>query len=153
MSLLTDIIFVKALRSNEELMSMLPAGDVHNTSIALPDIDLDNAELPYIIVTFDGLQNEDATKDCSFEGETDRVQIGVEIAAKTRGKLGELAVLCRQTIRAYFEDVTSDVEDYNLVPNDYTFTAQAVQYDPDKPCYWQTLNFSCDTNLDTDEQN
>ena len=60
MSLLTDIIFVKALRSNAALMSMLPAHDVYNTTIALPDEDMDNAPVPYIIVTFDGMQNEDS---------------------------------------------------------------------------------------------
>ena len=37
MSLQTDIIFVKALRSNAELIEQLPAGDVYNTAIALPD--------------------------------------------------------------------------------------------------------------------
>ena len=46
MSLQTDIIFVKALRADENLMAQLPAGDVYNTTIALPDEDLDNAPLP-----------------------------------------------------------------------------------------------------------
>ena len=46
MSLLTDIIFVKALRANAALMKELAAGDVYNTTIALPDEELDNAELP-----------------------------------------------------------------------------------------------------------
>ena len=63
MSLLTDIIFVKALRADENLMAQLPAGDVYNTAIALPDEDLDNAPLPYIIVSFDGLTNDVETKD------------------------------------------------------------------------------------------
>ena len=51
MSLITDAIFVKALRSNAALIAQLPAGDVYNTAIALPDEDADNAPLPYIIVS------------------------------------------------------------------------------------------------------
>lgn len=151
MSLQTDIIFVKAIRSNAVLLSKLAAGDVYNTSIALPDVDMDNAPLPYAIVSFDGLTNDDTTKD-SFEGDTDSVQISVEIAAKTRPQLGELAMAIRQTVLEYFENADAEDEDYNLVPLDYTFSAQGVQYDPDKPCYWQVLNWQCDTNTDDNEQ-
>ena len=147
MSLLTDIIFVRALRNNTTLMSKLPAGDVYNTTIALPDEDMDNAPVPYIIVTFDGLQNENQTKD-GYEGDTDRVQIGLEVVAETRPQLGELAVSVRHTVREFFESLPELDEDYDLVPRDYTLTAGAVTYDPDKPCYWQTLNYNCDTTPD-----
>ena len=78
MSLLTDIIFVKALRADETLMAKLAAGDVYNTTIALPDEDLDNAPLPYVIVSFDGLTNEVETKDDPYEGDSDNVTISVE---------------------------------------------------------------------------
>ena len=84
MSLLTDIIFVKALRADQSLMKMLPAGDVYNTTIALPDEDMDNAPLPYVIVSFDGLTNDQETKDDPYESESDTVSISIEIAAKTR---------------------------------------------------------------------
>lgn len=150
MSLLTDIIFVKALRSNETLIDRLPAGDVYNTAIALPDKEADNAPLPYIIVSFDGLQNDDATKDDSFEGDEDRVQIGIEVAASTRPELGELMVAIRNTINTYFrENYGSDEdEDFALIPNDMVLSAQGVQYDSAKPCYWQVLQYQCDTDID-----
>ena len=77
MSLITDAIFVKALRSNAALIAELPAGDVYNTSIALPDEDADNAPLPYVIVSFDGLNNQDTTKDNDYNGLTDTVTIGI----------------------------------------------------------------------------
>ena len=147
MSLLTDIIFVKAIRSNSALMAKLPAGNVYNTSITMPDVDLDNAPVPYIIVSFDGLQNDDFTKDCSYEGSTDKVQIGVEIAAQTRQQLSEIATDVRNTIREFFENLPDSDEDYELLPLDYRFTAHGVQYDPDKPCFWQVLNYQCDTNV------
>lgn len=150
MSLQTDIIFVKALRSNADLIAQLPAGDVYNTAIALPDEKIDNAEVPYIIVSFDGLNNQDSTKDSSFDGLTDMVTVGIEIAAKTRPQLAELAIMVRDTIRDYFRQhvASRDDEDYQLIPNSYQLQAQQVQYDSLKPCYWQQLAYQCDTDPD-----
>ena len=148
MSLLTDIIFVKALRSNTALMGELPAGDVYNTTIPIPDEELENAPIPYIIVSYDGMQNEGQTKDNPFEGDTDRVTISVIIVAKTRPQLGELATSVRQTIREYFDGATELDEDEDLVPFDYALSAQGVIYDPNKPSYSQVLSYQCDTNID-----
>lgn len=148
MSLKTDIIFVRALRSNDELMEELPAGDVYNTTIAMPEQDAENAPLPYIIVTYDGMQNLDTDKDSPFEGDTDRVQIGIEVASESRPQLASLAEQIRTTVREFFENLDSSDEDYDLVPLDVDFSAQAVQYDEWKPCYWQVLQYQCDTNPD-----
>lgn len=148
MSLKTDIIFVRALRSNDELMEQLPAGDVYNTTIAMPEQDAENAPLPYIIVTYDGMQNLDTDKDSPFEGDTDRVQIGIEVASESRPQLATLTEQIRNTVREFFENLDSSDEDYDLVPLDIDFSAQAVQYDEWKPCYWQVLQYNCDTNPD-----
>ena len=154
MSLITDAIFVKALRSNTALIAQLPAGDVYNTAIALPDEDADNAPLPYVIVSFDGLNNQDTTKDNDYDGLTDTVTIGIEIAAETRPKLGELAVMVRKTIADRFQQLARQPqdEDYQLIPDDMTISAQPVQYDSLKPCYWQQLTYQCDTKPDDYEQ-
>ena len=151
MSLQTDIIFVKALRSNAELIEQLPAGDVYNTAIALPDEEAENAPLPYIIVSFDGLNNQDTTKDDAFESESDSVQIGITICTGEREELGEMAVAVRTTIREYFREHYGDVGtdmDFALIPDDITLNAQGVQYDSMKPCFWQVLNYQCDTDVD-----
>lgn len=150
MSLQTDIIFVKALRSNAELIGQLPAGDVYNTAIALPDEEAENAPLPYIIVSFDGLNNQDTTKDDAFESESDSVQIGITICTGEREELGEMAVAVRTTIREYFREHYGDTtdEDFALIPDDITLNAQGVQYDSMKPCFWQVLNYQCDTETD-----
>ena len=150
MSLQTDIIFVKALRSNSELIEQLPAGDVYNTAIALPDEEAENAPLPYIIVSFDGLNNQDTTKDDAFESESDSVQIGITICAGEREELVEMAVAVRTTIREYFREHYGDDtdEDFALIPDDITLNAQGVQYDSMKPCFWQVLNYQCDTDID-----
>ena len=146
MSLQTDIIFVKALRADEELMAKLAAGDVYNTAIALPDEDLDNAPLPYVIVSFDGLTNDIDTKDDPFESDSDAVNISIEIAARTRSELGQLAEAVRHQVHQYFLDADPTDDDAELIPHDYQFSAQAVNYDSLKPCYWQVLTYQCDTN-------
>ena len=146
MSLQTDIIFVKALRANADLMKQLAAGDVYNTSIALPDEDLDNAPLPYVIVSFDGLTNDVETKDDPYEGDSDNVTISIEIAAKTRTELGRLAEAVRHQVHDYFVEAEITDDDFDMIPLDYQFSAQQVNYDQMKPCYWQVLTYQCDTN-------
>ena len=148
MSLQTDIIFAKALKSNANLMAELPAGNVYNTAIALPDEEADNAPVPYIIVSFNGLVNQDFTKDNQFEGMTDAVTIGITIAARTREELADLAIEARHTIVEYLQAQRPGDEDYELVPREIQLQTQGVQYDSLKPCYWQELTYTCDTNPD-----
>lgn len=146
MSLITDKVFYNALHSNATLMAQVD-GRIESTSIPVPDKQLDNTPVPYIIITFDGLQNEGHTKDNSFEGETDKVQVGIEVAANTRDDLGEIMQAIRETIIEYFEDTDGHAwDDYQYIPTNYTLTASAIGYDGDKPCYYQTLIYNCDTN-------
>ena len=146
MSLSTDLIFVSALRSSSELTGMLPAGDVYNTAIALPDEDADNAPLPYVIVSFDGLEPDATTKDTAFDSVTDIVHVGIAMAAKTRPQLAELAGLVRRAVRDYLQGLSR--ADYDLAPLDVSLSASAVQYDALKPCYWQMLRYRCDVPND-----
>lgn len=150
MGLLTDIAFAKALRSNAELLEELPAGDVYNVAIALPDRDVANAPVPYVIVGYEGMTNDETTKDNDFEGETDNATVTITVAAPTREKLGSLAVAIRQTVRAYFLEHYGDTteEEHAEIPEDVTFSAGGVSYDPDKPCFWQVLNYQCQTPAD-----
>lgn len=146
MSLITDKVFYNALRSNASLMEQV-GGRIESTSIPVPDEKFENTPVPYIIITFDGLQNDGFTKDNSFEGNEDKVQVSIEVAADTRDDLGELMQTIRKTVINYFEDTEGHAwDDYDLVPTNYTFTASQVGYDSMKPCYYQTLTYNCDTN-------
>ena len=116
-------------------------GRLYSTAIPMPDEDAENVPVPYIIVTFNGLNNEGTTKDDPFEGDTDMVQIGVEVTAINREQLAELTQLVRSTIHDY---LTEDVDDERQTIDDYQLSAEAVQYDSMKPCYWQTLRYQCD---------
>lgn len=145
MSLATDSIFVDALQSNAALVERV-GGRIYGTAIPLPDEDADNVPVPYLIVTFDGMNNDAGTKDNMYESNYDRVNIGVEVVGETLTKLHEVAQAVRDTIWNYFVNNRTAVEDY-------TFTADAIQYDSMKPCYWQVLRYQCDVyNIEDDEQ-
>ena len=145
MSLATDSIFIVALSNSEDVMQAVD-GRLYGTAIPMPDEDLDNVPVPYIIVTFDGLNNDTGTKDDRYESEYDKVNIGIEVVGKTLGSLHDLTQMVRDTILAYFRATETAVEDY-------TFSADAIQFDSMKPCYWQTLHYQCDVLITEDEDN
>lgn len=145
MSLATDSIFVDALKSNSTLVESV-GGRIYGTAIPLPDEDADNAPVPYLIVTFDGLQNDVDSKDDEMESDTDKVNISIEVVGETLAKLHELTQAVRDTVRDYLATNDTDITEYQ-------FGAQAIQYDSLKPCYWQVLTYQCDVeNLMNDEQ-
>ena len=145
MSLATDSIFIAAIQSNPALVEQI-GGRLYGTAIPLPDEDADNVPVPYIIVAFDGLNNQNETKDDVYESNYDTVNIGVEVTGETIDKLHELTKAVRDTILSYFRSHETDI-------SDYTFSADAIQYDSLKPCYWQTLRYQCEVyNLNDDEQ-
>ncbi len=151
MSLITDQVFYNALRQNADLMAMVD-GRIENTSIPVPDEDLLNQPLPYIIITYDGMQNDGFTKDNSYEGDTDHVQIAIEVTAEDREQLGDLMQAVRTTVVSFFDGYTPPAdpkaEDLTgLIPTHYALTASGIGYDPDKPCYYQTLMYNCDTTV------
>ena len=157
MSLATDSIFITALQSNTDLLEALGYVEATETSegaparlyctaIPLPDEDADNVPVPYVIVTFDGLTNDQGTKDDRYESNYDTVNIGVEVTAKTLDDLHTLTQMVRDTILSYLRANDTAIMDYH-------FAAQQIQYDSLKPCYWQVLTYQCDViNTNDDEQ-
>ena len=159
MSLATDSIFITALQSNSELLDKLKAyidddsttvidetPRLYGTAIGLPDDDADNVPVPYVIVTFDGLTNDQGTKDDRYESPYDTVNIGVDVTAKTLDDLHTLTQMVRDTILGYLRNNDTAIMDYQ-------FGAQQIVYNPDKPCYWQVLTYQCDVdNTFNDEQ-
>ena len=159
MSLATDSIFVSALKSNSDLLEKLTESldddgttvidetpRLYGTAIGLPDDDADNVPVPYVIVTFNGLTNDQGTKDNRYESPYDTVNIGVEVTAKTLDDLHTLTQMVRDTILSYLRTNETAIMDYQ-------FAAQQIQYDSLKPCYWQVLTYQCDViNTHDDEQ-
>ena len=147
MSLITDQVFYNALRQNADLMAMV-GGRIENTSIPVPDDDLANQPLPYIIITYDGMQNDGFTKDDDYEGNVDHVQISIEAAASDRETLGDIMQSVRATVKEYFANAEEGSDDYDLVPFGYALKATPVAYDSLVPCYYQTMQYECDTNTE-----
>jgi hypothetical protein len=54
--------------------------------------------------------------------------------------------MVRNQVHQFFLAADATDEDFDLIPNDYQLSAQAVNYDQMKPCYWQVLSYQCDTN-------
>lgn len=158
MSLATDNIFVTALKSNAELVEALggvvadpndksveeKAPRLYGTAIPLPDEDLDNVPLPYVIVTFDGLNNDTDTKDCPYEGSYDHVNIGIVVVNKTLTSLHTLTQMVRDTVLGYFRETETDVEDYMM-------SAERIEFDQLKPSYCQVLRYQCEVRLHNEE--
>lgn len=140
MSLATDSIFIEAIQSDTSLMQKIE-GRLYGTAIGLPDEEADNVPVPYIIVTFDGLTNDTDTKDDRYETDYDKVEIGVEVTARTLDELHDLTQTVRDTILIYMRSHITAVDDYS-------FKAEGIQYDSLKPCYWQVLRYQCETNND-----
>ena len=159
MSLATDSIFITALQSNSELLDKLKeyidedgttvideTPRLYGTAIPLPDEDAENAPVPYVIVTFDGLTNDQGNKDDCYESEYDTVNIGVEVTGKTLDDLHTLTQMVRDTIRDYISNNDTAILDYQ-------FAAQQIMYNAEKPCYVQVLTYQCDVdNTFNDEQ-
>ena len=139
-SLATDSIFIAALNADANLMQKI-GGRLYSTAIPLPDEEADNVPVPYIIVTFDGLNNDTQSKDDPYEGDYDSVQIGIEITAENREKLEELTQQVRDIVHSYFRSYAGDERD---AVEGYQLSAEPVQYDSMKPCFWQTLRYQCD---------
>ena len=176
MGLLTDKIFFEALKADTTFMQAI-GNRLYGTAIPMPDENADKVPVPYAIVTFDGLNNTETTKDDPYESEYDQVQIGIEIAARNREELGALAKQIRSRLHNEFEwchryaelhdsqdESLETSDDFRLmvmrefeqviaeVPAYYTFSADAVQYDPWKPCYWQVLRYQCEVLRPQDDE-
>lgn len=153
MGLLTDSFFIQALESNEPLVAMLPSHGFYN-NVAYPDVDMQNADLPYIIVNNDGGRNEGMSKDDMMEGPVDQVNISIRIVGRNREELNEMAVAVRKTIHDYVVDAQSRVidgkpqEGDELCPNDYVFSFSEIAYDMLKPSVTLILNYDCETDND-----
>ena len=146
MGLSTDSIFIYALSASEDIVQAVD-GRIYGTAIPLPDEEADNVPVPYIIVTFNGLNNVDETKDDMYESDYDSVNIGIEVIGKTLGHLHDLTEMVRNVIHQYFAQNETPVEGYQ-------FSAQPIIFDSEKPAYWQVLNYQCEVrNIeDNDEQ-
>lgn len=141
---LDEIIY--AALTADPVLSIL-AGGIHSTCIEVPPTDADNTPLPYIIITDDPFQNQTGTKDNVWEGNVDSVQAGVEIAADSPKEVKRLRRLVRKAVANYIE--TADLENVPYLQN---LTNEGIAWDWTKPCYFDTLHYQADMDVNLNEE-
>ena len=143
-----DELIYDAIRADEGLMTAI-GGRVVSTCFEVSPDEQDNTPVPYVIVTDDGFQNQATTKDYVWEGEEDRVQASVEIAADSPAEVKQLVKRVRRAVEQYIEQLyTADEE----IPTLSSLSSQGIAWDWLKPCYYQTLSYQATETTNDDEQ-
>lgn len=140
----TDLLIYNALKADGEIMEATN-GRIISTCIEVPPTEKDNTPLPYIIVGYDGMNEDNSNKDASFGTDNDIEDVFVEVSASSRNALVPLMRRIRKCVHDYMVAAQERGED---VPEDYSVSASGVAWDWTKPCYYQTMNFHCSTNND-----
>lgn len=139
----TDRLFFDILRADAQFMQRI-GGRLYNTVIGKPDIDELNEDVPYVIIMFAGLVNDEGTKDDPFESDTDTVNIEIELTANDPDELTELAMMIRRIVHKAMTDNMDAEEPDPAMPTDYRFSTSDKTYVYEKPCYVIVLKWSCD---------
>ena len=143
-----DEIIYDAIKTDAALMEAV-GNRVVSTCFEIPPTDEDNTPLPNIIITDDGFQNQQTTKDCLWEAAEDRMQVGVEVAATSPN---EVKTLIKKVRRAIENHVVLLYRDGEEIPELDSLTSDGLAWDWTKPCYYQRLNYQCITKADTDDE-
>lgn len=119
-------------------------GRIYNT--VDDELNPDSADIPSIIIFNAGTVNQQDSKDDGVESDHDIDTITIGISARTRSELADIATLVRSVIRQA-ADAFSDADETELGfwLDNYNFNASQVSFDFEKPCYWQELNYQCET--------
>lgn len=145
-----DELFFNALKADATLVAAV--GDrIESTCFEVsPDSD-DNTPLPCIIVTDDGLQNDQSNKDDVWESDEDRIQASVEVDAESPKAVKRLIRMVRKAIANYVAGLYAQNEEIPYLLNVQT---NGVAWDWMKPCYHSTVSYQCSVNnyLREDEQ-
>ena len=140
-----DEMIYEAIVADESLMATI--GDrVTSTCFEIPPDQLDNTEVPNIIITDDGFQNNVTTKDCVWEGAEDQVQVTVDIAAENPGEVKHIMRSVRKAVETYMANLG------NAMPELVSLTSGELAWDWMKPCYYKPLIYQCITKADIDDE-
>ena len=145
-----DKLFYDALQADETLNAAV-GGRIVSTCFEVGPDEKDNTPLPCIIVTDDGLTNNQQTKDNVWEADEDRVQASVEVDGTSPKQVKHLVRMVRKVINNY---VTSLYAQGEYIPNLKQVQTNGVAWDWMKPCYHSTVSYQCDVDngLYDDEQ-
>lgn len=134
-----DQILFDALKGDAALMEAV-GGMVVSTCFEVGPDEMDNTPLPCIIVTDDGWQNQQESKDTMWESMEDRVTASIEVDADSPKAVKQLMRLCRKAVARYIESMAEEGED---IPELDSVQASQLAWDWMKPCYWRTITYNC----------
>ena len=134
-----DEIIYNALCADADLMQQTGERIVSTCFEVGPD-EQDNTELPCIIVTDDGWQNQPETKDTTWEGMEDRVTASIEVDGRSPKEVKTLLKQCRHAVAAQIHRMAEAGED---IPYLDSVQASQLAWDWMKPCYHQVLTYQC----------
>lgn len=143
-----DEIIYDAIQADAALMTTI-GGRVVSTCFEVSPDETDNTPLPNIIVTDDGFQNQDTTKDSVWEGEDDEVQVTVDIASKSPNEVKDLVRMVRRAVSRY---IIGMYENHEVIPELDKLSSDGLQWDWMRPCYYQKLTYNCSIKSTTDDE-
>lgn len=139
-----DELFFNALMADADLV-LAVGGRIESTCFEVSPDEQDNTQLPCIIVTDDGLTNNQTTKDTEWESAEDRVQASIEVDAKDPKEVKQLIRMVRKAISNYIASLYDKGEE---IPNLQSVQTNGVAWDWMKPCYHSTITYQCDVEND-----
>ena len=140
-----DELIYEAITADASLMA-LTGGRVVSTCFEVPPNEEDNTQLPNIIISDDGFQNNVTTKDCVWEGAEDQVQVTVDIAAASPHEVKRIMRKVRKVVEVYMASLGSAMPELvNLASGD-------LAWDWMTPCYHKPLIYQCITPADIDDE-
>ena len=140
-----DEMIYEAIVADESLMTTI-GGRVTSTCFEIPPDQLDNTEVPNIIITDDGFTNNVTTKDCVWEGGEDEVRVTVDIAGNSPEEVKAIMRRVRKAIEVYMASL-----DYSVMPELVSLTSGELAWDWMKPCYYKPLIYTCVTKADIED--
>ena len=143
-----DEIIYDAIRADAALMEAI-GSRVVSTCFEVSPTEADNTPLPNIIVTDDGFQNQQTTKDALWEASEDRVQVGVDVAAESPREVQQLIRMVRRAVERYVAALYNQGEN---TPELEQLSSDGLTWDWMRPCYYQRLAYQCITNVDQDNE-
>lgn len=137
--IVADIAVMHSLNRSDALTTLVE-NRIFNTM--RPEYDEQEDKIPYIVVTYEGMTNDNDNKD-SIEGDEDVERVNVLIVAQDRVQLSNIINEARTAIRDYLGGDAFDT--YGIA--DYSVSASAVLGDWTVPCVYQSLNYTISTSL------
>lgn len=137
-TIVADIAVVQALQGSSEIEELV-SDRIFNT--ARPEKEEKEDNIPYIIVTYEGMVPTNENKDYS-NGASDEERVNVLCVAEDRASLAALINRARLEINEAL-DSPDYVVAYHITQ--FSESATAILYDWTVPCVYQSLQYTIET--------